>query len=142
MRLLGLFALLAGAAIAMAGAALPWLTIYAGLYQYSGLTGLYGWVTFGIGALLFAGSVAPLRGKSWFNDAALLAGVVLVLFDMWLYAGLKEILDRPDSAMLVARAGPGLFVIFGGGALIMLGAALRLWAVPRPMVARQRGPMI
>lgn len=112
--------LVLGGALVMAGAVLPWLTLYAGLQQYSGMIGLYGWITFALGFLAcIAGAFAPLRLRPFLLRASIATGIALLAFGAWLYAGVLEIVQRPDSAMLVARSGPGLFVILGGGALLV-----------------------
>jgi hypothetical protein len=105
----------------MAGAILPWITLYAGLYGYRGTSGLYGWLVFGAGALAaLAGLMAIRIGPPWLGRASAALGGGLFAFAVWLLAGLVTILRRPSAAMLVPRPGPGLFLVLAGAALILL----------------------
>jgi hypothetical protein len=119
-------ALAGGGALVMLGAWLPWLTLFAGLQRYGGLIGLHGRILFGGGALAAAAGVGLLRRRRpWLQWATMVLGLCLVGFDAWLMAGLFETLHRGD-AMLVPRAGPGLFVASLGVALVVLGPAVAL----------------
>jgi hypothetical protein len=113
--------LVAGGALVMAGALVPWLTLYAGLYGYRGTTGLYGWVVFGAGALACAIGLGAHRfGPPWLGWASAALGGGLLGFTAWLLAGLVTILRRPSAAMLAPRPGPGLFLVLAGATLILL----------------------
>jgi hypothetical protein len=119
------FALIAGGALVMAGAALPWLTLYAGLHQYPGTMGLYGQAIFAAGAAAVVGGIIALRVRPpWLALGTSAFGAAVFAFAAWLFAGLQEIVHRPDTAMLVPRAGPGLFVVLGGAALLAIGSRL------------------
>lgn len=123
--------LVAGGVLAMIGAVLPWLTLYAGLAQYSGMIGLYGRVTFALGFLACAAGAVPSRKlRSLLPAASIAIGIALLAFGIWLYEGVVQITQRPDSVMLVARSGPGLVVILAGGALL-LSAPLASSLLPR-----------
>ena len=116
----------AGGALAAVGAALPWLTLYAGLQTYSGLIGIYGWAIFTLGiAMCIIGFAIPFVHKSWLGMAIALCGVGLCALTIWLFAGLAEIVNQPESVMLDARAGPGLNVILLA-ALVLIFGGLRL----------------
>jgi hypothetical protein len=106
----------------MLGASLPWLTLFAGLQQYRGTIGLYGWLIFAFGALaLICGFIAVRTKPTWLWRVSAIAGIVLFAFTAWLLAGLMQIVHRQD-VMLVARPGPGLWVIAAGATTIVLGS--------------------
>ena len=114
-----------GGALVMLGAWLPWLTLFAGLQHYGGLIGLHGRILFGGGALATAAAVAMMRTRHpWVRRATILLGYCLLVFDGWLLAGLLETLHGSVNAMLVPRAGPGLFVASLGAALLVVGPAV------------------
>jgi hypothetical protein len=120
-------AIFVGGVLVMLGAWLPWLTLFAGLQRYSGLIGIHGQLLFAGGALAMAGSLAMLRtSHRWVRWATLLLGAVLLGFDAWLLTGLTATLHRGVSAMLVPRAGPGLFVSSLGIALVIAGSGMVL----------------
>ncbi len=134
-------ATLAGGVLVMLGAALPWLTLYAGLQRYGGLIGAHGRLLFAGGALaVVAGLATRGRRPRWLRPATLLFGLVLLGFDLWLLEGLAETLRHGVSAMLVPRPGPGLFVAALGTALVILGPGLELIRDHRKAPAASRGP--
>ena len=117
----------ASGALAIAGALLPWLTLYAGLFQYNGLVGLYGRLIVAAGAVAFLGGVLTARVRSrWRRLGGAALGLVLLAFSVWLYVGLQEIVRRPESVMLVPRPGPGLFVVFAASAMMIATSAAQL----------------
>jgi hypothetical protein len=123
-------AALLGSALVMLGAWLPWLTMFAGLQRYGGLIGVHGQLLFVGGALAFAASIgAVLMRRRWIRSATALLGLTLLAFISWLVAGLLGMLHRDLNAMLVPRAGPGLFVSLLGAALVSIG----------PVIAPARG---
>jgi hypothetical protein len=127
-------AALLGATLVMLGAWLPWLTLYAGLQRYGGFTGLYGWVLLAGGALALASSVGAMRTRHrWLEWGTTVLGLALIAFTCWLLVGLAGMLRRGASAMLVARAGPGLFVALLGAALVTMSPVIGL-------VRRRRRP--
>ncbi len=120
--------LLGGALLAL-GAWLPWLTLFAGLQAYSGLTGLYGRLLLAGGAVVTALGVLAwrrrreARGASVLRVGALLAAPLLGLA-AWALVGLVSTLEaQAAQPMLVMRMGPGLFVALTG-ALLAVGAPL------------------
>jgi hypothetical protein len=118
---------LLGAALVMLGAWLPWLTLYAGLQRYGGFTGLYGWALLTGGALALALSVGAMRTQHrWLEWGTTVLGLAMVAFTCWLLVGLAGMLRHGVSAMLVARAGPGLFVALLGASLVMIGPVIGL----------------
>lgn len=118
---------LAGGALVMLGAWLPWLSLFAGLQRYGGLIGAHGQVLFAGGALAVLAGIAMLGSRHrWIRRATVLFGCVLLGFDLWLLNGLVETLRHGVGAMLVPRAGPGLFVASAGIAFVILGPGLGL----------------
>jgi hypothetical protein len=118
-------ALIAGGALLMSGAALPWLTLFAGLHQYGGLIGAYGQAVFAAGAAaVVAGIIAVRVRPPWLPFASAAFGAALFAFGVWLYIGLQQIVHRPEAIMFVPRAGPGLFVVLCGAAVLALGPLL------------------
>lgn len=114
-----------GGALTCTGAALPWLSLFAGLQTYSGLVGLYGRILFASGAVVIGGGVAMLvrRDRSLLLPLGI-AGVGQALFVAWLLLGLRATTaDLGMHAMLVARAGPGLWVALAGSLLTASSAA-------------------
>jgi hypothetical protein len=114
---------MAGGLLVIAGALLPWLTLYAGLQRYTGMAGLYGRLVLAGGASAFAAGVWMLRRRSlWMRWSTALLGAALTLFLTWLLVGLRDTLQGRMSPMLVAHAGPGLFVAIMGAGLITTAA--------------------
>jgi hypothetical protein len=118
---------LAGGALVMLGAWLPWLTLFAGLQRYSGLIGVHGHILLAGGGLAIVASLAMLRmRRRWVRWATVLLGLALLGFDWWLLTGLVGMLHHDVNPMLVPRAGPGLFVSSLGIALVILGPGIGL----------------
>lgn len=112
--------LLIGGPLVMAGAVLPWLTLYAGLHSYGGLTGSFGWIALALGAAAFAGGIAALRAyPAWLGPAALCFGTVVLAFAVWLAVGLRDTLSNPSMMMFVPRPGIGLFTVLVGASFIV-----------------------
>jgi hypothetical protein len=117
-RLVGA-AFLTSGALAIAGALLPWLTLYAGFYQYNGMVGLYGRIIFAGGIIVFALGLTSVRVRlTWLPWAGALCGVILTAFAAWLYEGLIEVMRRPDTVMFAPHAGPGVLVVFAAGVVL------------------------
>jgi hypothetical protein len=124
-----------GGALAMIGASLPWLTLYAGLHSYPGIIGVYGWLIFGIGAVALICGLLAIRSKPrWLGRSSAILGIALLAFTAWLFQGLMQIVHRPEAVMLVPRPGPGLFVAASGAAIIAVTSLLdrALNALGRP----------
>jgi hypothetical protein len=118
-------AALLGSALVMLGAWLPWLTMFAGLQRYGGLIGVHGQILFAGGALAFVASIGTLRmRRHWIRSGTALLGLALLGFISWLVVGLLGMLHHDLSAMLVPRAGPGLFVALLGAALVSIGPVI------------------
>jgi uncharacterized protein with PQ loop repeat len=111
---------LAGAALVVTGTMLPWLTLFAGLQRFNGLAGRNGQLVLGSAAvavvLTILGLVRPRRALR-LSIAAV--GAMLAGFSTWLIYGLLVMVHREASnPMLMARSGPGLFVVATGAVLI------------------------
>ena len=110
-----------GGALIAIGSALPWLTLFAGLQSYSGMLGLYGRILFAGGALAIAGGLAAtVRPTRWAGPGISVLGVLLALFTTWLLVGLRSTTRALGAhPLLVARAGPGLFVALAGALILV-----------------------
>lgn len=132
---------LVGGVLVMAGALLPWLTLFAGLQRYSGMVGWYGRAIFASGALVVAGGLwRHGRPPSWLRRMIAGLGPVLVVFAGWLLLGLRQIIQHPASPMLVPRAGPGLFVVLAGAGLLSVAPAVSMGWVRRVLAPLRRQP--
>jgi hypothetical protein len=107
-----------GGGCAIAGAALPWLTVYAGLDSYRGIAGPNGQM------LVAGGAAAALLGLLYRIRAAAIVrsligglGFVLALFSAYLVAQLLSIYRQLHGAYLPAL-GPGVFLGSAGALLI------------------------
>jgi hypothetical protein len=109
-----------GGSIVAAGTMLPWISLFAGLHSYPGIAGLYGRMMFAGGTLAVAGGVAILvRPDSRLRLAIGGLGVALTVFTVWVLWGLRSTtrgLER--HPFLLARPGPGLFVVLAGALLV------------------------
>jgi hypothetical protein len=119
-RLIASLALAGGAGV-IAGAALPWLSVYHGLDTYSGTAGMNG-------RLLVAGGSASVLVGLWYGRRrnALLRyligalGFGLALFAAYLLAQLLAVDKQLNlHGFFLPALGPGLFTA-GGGALLIL----------------------
>jgi hypothetical protein len=118
-------ALIAGGTLLMSGAALPWLTLFAGLHQYGGLMGAYGQAVFAAGAAAVVCGITAVRVRPpWLPFASAASGAVLFVFGVWLYIGMQQIVHRPEAVMFVPSPGPGLYVVLCGAAVLALGPLL------------------
>jgi hypothetical protein len=109
-----------GGLIVVAGTMLPWISLFAGLHPYPGIAGLYGRVMFAGGALAIAGGVAILvRPDPRLRLAIGGLGVGLTLFAGWVLWGLRSTTHGLERhPFLLARPGPGLFVVLAGALLV------------------------
>ena len=109
-------AALGGGLLLSVGAVLPWMSLFAGLHQYAGVDGLYGRLILAGGVLVALGG-ALMYTRSYRFTRPLVGGLGLVLvgFAVWILIGLRATTRQlGDHPMLVARAGPGLFVALAG----------------------------
>lgn len=119
-RLIGAAAI-GGGAVVVAGAFLPWLSIYAGLESYRGVAGLYGRLLAGGGAVTVLLGLRYLQrpGRQLRWGIGLL-GAVLLAFSLWLlvqlFVAYREIGGNP---FVVGRLGSGLYASTAGAALVL-----------------------
>jgi len=119
------FVALVGGSVVALGALLPWMSLFAGLYRYSGIHGLYGRLTFGGGLLAAAGGVMMfVRAERFIRPLVGGVGVALTAFASWILFGLRATTHHLEAhPMLVARPEAGLFVVVAGALML---AALAL----------------
>jgi len=108
----------------VAGALLPWLTMFAGLQVYRGVIGLNGRLILGVGIVLsISGVIGLARGLNTRTlrvagavaaATALFGGVLLYrMIEMWRNLSAND-------AMMIARPGIGLPCVLVGGLLSAL----------------------
>jgi hypothetical protein len=109
-----------GGSIVAAGTMLPWISLFAGLHSYAGIAGLYGRMMFAGGALAVAGGVAILvRPDPRLRLAIGSLGLALTIFAAWVLWGLRSTTHGlARHPLLLARPGPGLFVVLAGALLV------------------------
>ena len=109
---------LSGGALIVIGAALPWLTLFAGLQAYRGIIGWNGRGMLAAGAVVALGGAASLAGRAGLlvrRVVSLLAAVVAgsaVVLVVRLIAIWHELVSR--DVMMLARPGVGLPVVVVG----------------------------
>ena len=111
----GLTAVAAGAAI-VTGAFLPWVEAFAGLLQIPGVRGGNGRILAANGFLIAAAGLAhAIRGGSLARWMAGIGGFVSLAFSGYLLMRLAGSLrSLGGDSMVIARGGPGLWVIAAG----------------------------
>jgi hypothetical protein len=122
-------AAIGGGGVVIAGALLPWLTLFAGLYTYPGITGPNGWFILAGGVLaVLAGACLIWKPRPWIGQLAGAVGLVLLGTSLWLVvqqqALLAELLEH--HPMTVAGWGPGLLVVAIGAFMVALVPLLHL----------------
>ena len=123
-----------GGAALVAGALLPWMSLFAGLQPYPGVSGLYGRLLLVGGASAIGGGLAMVvRARPRLRTAVGALGLGLAAFASWVLYGLRVTTDRlANDPLLVARAGVGLFVALTGALLVAV------LIIPLPHRARTR----
>ncbi|CAN5617468.1 hypothetical protein BH20CHL7_BH20CHL7_08160 [soil metagenome] len=109
-----------GAAMAVAGSALPWLSLYAGLQPIAGTSGLNGRILMGLGLVALALSAAHLlRGGNTTRWLLAITGFAIVAVGGWLgIQMLQAAATTLADPLLVARIEPGLPIAILGGSLV------------------------
>lgn len=108
-----------GGALVITGAFRPWLSTFAGLIAYPGVTGANGRILAGAGAAVVAIALwYALRGGNHVRWALGGAGFALVTFNAYLLIQLRATIDSLANTMAFARAESGLYVA-GAGALLV-----------------------
>jgi hypothetical protein len=110
---------IAGGALVAVGSILPWMSLFAGLQRYPGVDGLYGRVALTTGAVAFIGGIAlltrPQSPPTWLRLGIGGLGVALAFFAGWILLGLRStIRELGHHPLLLARSGPGVFVVIAG----------------------------
>jgi len=121
-----------GGGLLIAGAFLPWLSLYAGLHPLRGVIGLNG-------RLIAAGGVVCLGSGAveWWHPTivarriSFALGVALTAFAGWLLVQ-QAVVYRELSPMLVPRPGLGLFVALAGSLLAAISGLI-------PAILTRRG---
>jgi hypothetical protein len=114
-----MIAVCGGTAI-IVGAALPWMSLFAGLQSYAGLAGLYGRLMFAGGVMAVAGGAAMgIGSRELLRHAVGTVGIAVACISLWSLLGLRTtIRELGTHPLLLARAGPGLFVVLTGALLV------------------------
>jgi hypothetical protein len=95
------------------------------LHQYGGLIGAYGQAVFAAGAAALVCGIVALRVRPpWLPFASAAFGATVFAFGVWLYIGLQQIVHRPEAVLFVPSAGPGLYVVLCGAAVLTVGPLL------------------
>lgn len=127
-----------GAALVIAGALLPWMTVFAGLTTISGFQ-LDGGPLAALAVVLVAAlAMMHRRGAPrWIRIAAAVGGAVVLADALYSAQRIAALVAHPGpaGALLQPGAGPGPFVTAAGG-LLLLGAVLTLPSRRRPLGSR------
>ena len=115
-------ATVAGGALVMLGAWLPWLTLFAGLQAYAGTAGLNGRLLLAGGAVAAVIGAAllarPSRALAWTATAL---GAAMTGLAVWVLVGLAALVrENATNPMMIARYGPGVFVALAGALVVTL----------------------
>lgn len=115
-----------GGLLASAGALLPWMSLFGGLYPLRGVVGPNGWIVLTGGLLAATLGVMLLKqesGAAW--RGAFGVGAALALFGAWIAVQLVKLtakLQQGQHAMMVPERGAGIYVVLTGAVLIVAAA--------------------
>jgi hypothetical protein len=110
----------AAGAVIVAGAFLPWVETFAGLISIPGVRGSYGRILAAVGAVIaLAGLWQVMRGGRWARWLAAAGGFAAAGFAGYLLIQLAATTRALGGSMVLARGGPGLWVIAGGSMLAL-----------------------
>lgn len=111
-----------GGSALVAGAMLPWMSLFAGLQRYPGVAGLYGRLILVGGVSAIIGGVAMImRPRQRLRPAVGALGLILTAFASWVLYGLRATTRTlQHHPLLLARPGAGLFVALAGALLVTL----------------------
>jgi uncharacterized membrane protein len=117
---------LGGGLLLVAGALLPWLTLYGGLHRFAGISGLYGWILLGLGVVAVSLALRDRRAARPASSAVLL-GVALVsgVLAATRLSHTHALVSSGDALMLVPAIGPGLLVALLGSTLLAVSGVTR-----------------
>jgi hypothetical protein len=115
----GVIAASGGSALVV-GALLPWMSLFAGLQRYAGVSGLYGrLLLIGGATAIVAGLAMVVRPRRRLRPVVGVLGLLLTAFASWVLYGLRATLRGLEHhPLLLARPGAGLFVALAGALLI------------------------
>lgn len=110
---------IAGGALSVIGASMPWLSFFAGLQAVNGLSGSSGWAIAALGAVAAAGPVVGLFVGGVFGRwISGFAGFGVLAVGGWAGVGLIGTANGlAHDPLLVSALEPGLLVALIGGAL-------------------------
>lgn len=122
LALLAPLLVLAGGALLVLGAWLPWLTLFAGLQEYRGIEGLNGRLfllagvaALPVGVVMLRRPVTPLR---WIPGTL---GAAALGLAAWVGAGLVALVrEQQANPMMLAGYGTGMPVVLAGALLLVL----------------------
>lgn len=116
MRRVVAIAAVGGGGLVVAGAMMPWLTLFAGLQRYAGTAGLNGRLLLAGGTVAVAlGLAALVRPAPVLLRACALLGAAMTGLAGWALVGLVDMVRQARvDPMLLAGYGPGLFVACAG----------------------------
>ncbi len=128
----------AAGAVIVAGAFLPWVETFAGLISIPGVRGSYGRILAAAGAVIaLAGLWQVIRGGRWARWLAAGGGFAALGFSGYLLIQLAATTKALGGSMVLARGGPGLWVVAGGS---LLALATLFLPVPEDGTPRARQP--
>ena len=109
-----------GGVVIIVGTLLTWFSLFAGLQPYRGVDVLNGRLLLAGGLLgLVAGGSFLLRAKLWLRWGIGFLGFGLLAFAGWsLFQLLVLYRELSADPMMVAKLGPGHFVVLGGALLV------------------------
>ena len=125
-RLAGVAQVIGGTLI-VAGAWLPWLTLFAGLHVYRGVIGLNGKLLLAAGlCCVIGGAWVTARGNSRVGRSIGVFGFAIGAACAWLIHRMVEMARdlATTDAMVIARPGVGLFLALAGAVLVAASLAL------------------
>jgi hypothetical protein len=126
-----------GGACVVAGAALPWLTVFRGLDSYSGTAGSNGQLlASGGAAVILLGFWYGIRGTPRTRYAIGILGFALALFSAYLVAQLL-VTYRSLEGIFLPALGPGVFVSAAGALLIVATLLIETEAHPQKRQANR-----
>jgi len=109
-----------GGVTIIVGTLLPWMTLFAGLHELPGVSGLYGRLIAGAGTLAIGLGVYLLsRDSRLVKFVSAGVGITILIFATILLRNVMAIAgNHRADPMMLARSGSGLYVCLAGAALL------------------------